>query len=60
MILCESDVIVEETDLLSDSFALSASIPAPVFAGCCNALNFKGTSVIVVPITSKLGNLIQK
>ena len=25
-----------------------------------NALDFKGTSVIVVPITSKLGNLIQK
>ena len=25
-----------------------------------NALGFKGTSVIVVPITSKLGNLIQK
>ena len=26
----------------------------------CNALEFKGTSVIVVPITKKLGNLIQK
>jgi hypothetical protein len=25
-----------------------------------NALSFKGASVIVVPITKKLGNLIQK
>lgn len=41
----------------SASHAINTSELAKAYV---NALSFKGTSVIVVPITKRLGNLIQK